>query len=322
MDIAAYISLMLVLCFFLVKSADLVEGAFVLVARKLNIKPFVIGILVLSLASSLPETAILVSSAANETPGLSVGNLIGATIVLLTLVVAVNVFKHREIPFSGKFGVQQVIVSLLILSLQVVFVADGRLEYWEGLLGVAAFLLYSVYIFYQGTKHTDVHPHAQIEAGQLFTLTVKSLLGIIGLVLFASLLVQVATHTAVLLNVPNSLVGLLILAVGTNLPELTIAFRSRTRAEEELAIGNFIGSAAVNTLLISILALLTEAQIKDFATMVPSIIILASTIILFGILAWTDKRIKREEGMILVGVYLLLLIAEGVALYLPNIHLV
>lgn len=313
LDIAAYISLLLVLCFLLVQAADLIEDALVVVAEKLGISSFAIGFIVLSIASSLPEASLLVSAAAEQKPSLSVGNLIGASIILLTLVVAINVIKYKEVEFGGQFTIKEVLWALVVLSIQVVMLSDGRLDFVEGLLGLGAYLLFTAYIYYLGNdKHLKLHTKQKMEVSKLGQLSLRAMLGLIGLVVISSLLVDAAIETASLLNVPESTIGLIVLAVGTNIPEIIIAIRSKNANGEQMAVGNFIGSAAINTAILGGLAILSSGQLENFASLVPSLIVLGATIVLFGIVAWSDKKIKRPEALILIGVYVLLLITEGV----------
>lgn len=329
LDIAAYISLLLVLCFFLVQSADLIEDVLVQIAKRVKVSPFLIGFVILSVVSSLPEASLLVSSAAEQIPSLSVGNILGASIILLTLVVAINVFKHKQINFVGKFSLKEVLWALVVVSLQVLIVSDGYLSFWEGILALAAYAVFTLYVSAMGQDHhlhvrglrrhnktkeeeQPAEEEATIKVSSLWKLSIRGIVGLIGLIIFSSLLVDVAITTAALLYVPEAIVGLLVLALGTNIPEIIIALRSKNGQTEQMAVGNFVGSAAINTAILGVLAIISTGELSSAGSLIPSMIVLITTLILFGIVAWSDHRIKRSEGLILVGVYCLMILTEAI----------
>ncbi len=329
LDIAAYLSLLLVLCFFLVQSADLIEDVLVQIAKRVKVSPFIIGFVILSFVSSLPEASLLVSSAAEQIPSLSVGNLLGASIILLTLVVAINTLKHKEVSFSGKFTVKEVIWAMVVVGVQVIIVADGVLGFWEGVAAIATYAIFTLYISALGQDHhlhirglrhhgqgqhksKDTHiEEATVKVSSLWKLSIRGLFGLIGLIVFSALLVDVAVTTASMLQVPESVIGLLVLALGTNIPEIIIALRAKNGQTEQMAVGNFIGSAAINTAILGVLAILSSGALRNHTSLIPSMIILITTLILFSIVAWSDRKIKRPEGIILLGVYLLLIVTES-----------
>jgi cation:H+ antiporter len=319
MDIAAYISLLILLSYMLVQAADMIEGAFVLVSRKLGIRPFVIGFIVLSMASSLPEVSLVINASISQVPGLSLGNLVGGTIVLMTLVVGINAFKHKQLPFRGNFGIGQVLFALAILACQILVIFDGQLTQLEGVLLLLAYAALAIYFIRRGNEQRVLHEHAKIEVGKLTNLLIKAFVGVLGLIILAKLLVDVAIHTAGLLNIPASVIGLLVLALGTNLPEIAIAIRGDGSKAGDLSIGNLLGSASVNTAIIGLLAILSPYEITNSSALVPSLIVLSTVILLFGVSAWTDKKITRYEAALLVGVYLTLLLVEGLVIY-QGIH--
>jgi cation:H+ antiporter len=132
------------------------------------------------------------------------------------------------------------------------------------------------------------------------------------LLISANLLVNRAVHIAELLNIAPSLVGLVMLGVGTNIPELTVMVRSNGINKNKLAAGNFIGSATINAPILGVLAIMSPHNIVNFQPLIPALIILIGSIVLFGFLAFSNREITRREGYILVAIYLLWLATEGV----------
>jgi cation:H+ antiporter len=131
------------------------------------------------------------------------------------------------------------------------------------------------------------------------------------LIVASSYVVQLSESLASIIGVTESLIGILILAVGTNLPELTIMLTSKGDEEEKLALGNLFGSACVNAGILGLLSVLAGGfEIKDFESIVTGIVILALALILFTYFSWTGRKIDRFEGFLLIGLYVAMIITE------------
>lgn len=318
MQIIGYLLLIIVLTFLLVKSADLVEEALVMVARKAGVSTFVIGFVVVSVASSLPEMSVALSSSAEGVPTLSVGNLLGASLVLLTLIVALNTIRHGTIPFRGSFHVKQVILSMVVIFSQVVVLLDQYISREEGFLLVVIYVLFVLYITRNSTSsHYHLHKR-DLTSVKFLKVIGTGILGLIGLVIFAALTVNKTVELAGILNIPNSLVGILLLSVGTNIPEITIIFRSRNTEEEKLAVGNLLGSAALNTGMLGILGMISTPTIANFTALIPAIIFLVVALVIFAVLAKTGSEITRAEGYLLLTIYLVFILVEVGSLLNPH----
>jgi len=314
--IILYIVLLFFLSLLLVKSADLLEDGFVLLARKLGISTFIIGFAVLGVASSLTEIFVAISAAGRGIPELSVGNLLGATVLLLTFIVALNTLVNKRIPFSGSFGRNQVMMALGLMILGIGAIIDERLSVFEGVILLGAYVGFVYYLSLQ-TNHKNIDHHAQVNVKKLWRLLIEASVGLIGLIIFSKLIVDVAVILAgpELLNIPESVVGILMISLGTNIPEITILFRSKGKDGAKLAVGNFLGSACANTGILGLLAILAPHDLTYFSSIVPTILFLILAIIMFGILAWSDKEISRREALILLSIYFLLIFAEGMTIF-------
>jgi cation:H+ antiporter len=310
MEIAAYFSLILILSFLLVKSAELIEEAFVLVAKRVGISPFLIGFFVIATMSSLPEASVAVSSAIDQAPQLSVGNLLGASFTLMTLVVGLNAIKHKEIPFNGKFGIMQVLASVVVLMLQVIVLIDGQLTFSEGLILLGGYAVFIIYMFKHLTTHKKLHEKAPIEAGVIGRLMLKGVVGLLGLIFLSKFTVDTAVQLADLLEIPKSLIGVLVLGIGTNLPEITILFTSKTKAATNLAVGNFLGSATLNTGIMGFLAIIAPHQFNSIYVLIVPLIFTGVGLAIFGYISLTGKKITAKEAYLLVSIYAIFVVAQ------------
>jgi cation:H+ antiporter len=199
--------------------------------------------------------------------------------------------------------------------LGLVTVVDQQLSAIEGYLLLAAYTGFIIYITHH-VNHTELHKHAKINVQKLWKLLVRAIVGVLGLLIFSTQIVDAAILLAQKLHISSSVIGMLVIALGTNIPELTMAIRSRNLEENKLAAGNFLGSACVNIGILGLLGIMNDAAtIKNAEQFFPLLVLLTITIVLFGILAWTDSKLTRREGVVLLSLYLALLVAEGLNIY-------
>jgi cation:H+ antiporter len=311
MDIGIDLLAIAGLLFVLVKSADFLEDSFVHFATKLRLSPFIIGFSVLAFISSLPEMTVAVNSSLEGVPGLSIGNLIGATIVIMTLVIGLNAIKHNGLPFKGTFTFSYLLLSLILMLMMAGVVIDKRITRFEGALLLVTYV-FTVILILRNSAARHTYKKKPPVPKNYRRLLVYGLAGTAVLLISANLLVNRAVHIAELLNIAPSLVGLVMLGVGTNIPELTVMVRSNGINKNKLAAGNFIGSATINAPILGVLAIMSPHNIVNFQPLIPALIILIGSIVLFGFLAFSNREITRREGYILVAIYLLWLATEGV----------
>lgn len=307
MNILPTLGILIVLIFFLVKSADLLESAFVGISKKLKVNAFVTGFLLLAFTSSLPETFVAINAGIGGYSGLSVGNLIGATIILLTLVIGISAVKNKSIPFKGVYSTKEVLISLAIIYAQILALIDGKLEWVEGVILLS---LYTGFIVYLVGKGKVLDLSIAKGGGKLSAIIIKAMIGVLGLIIASNLTVTYSIQLAEVINIPPILIGLLGISIGTNLPEIVILFRSRGKEGNNLAAGNFIGSATLNTAVLGLLILLRPTVLVNFLSLIPALIALSITIFMFSLMVINDRAITRKEGYILLLIFLSYILAE------------
>ena len=315
MDILLLFGFIGILLFILVQSAEYVEDAFVYLARKLKINEFFVGFGILGIVTSLPEIAIAISSS-SEAPELSIGNLLGATLILLTLIIGGSILKYGNLSFKGKFGEYEIMISLLGIALIVGLLLDKNLSISDGIVLMSA---YSTYLFYISLKFKN-HRHsrkAKVLASTVLGKFVKAAFSVVILLVASSLLVDVSIELAGLLKVSESLIGLFVVAIGTNIPEITLLLTSsRTEtSSKNLIVGNFIGSASANVGIAGFLAIMSGGfEFTNFITIIPVCVLLTFTVALFMWFSWSGKEITKLEARLLIAVYFAFIISETIIL--------
>ena len=308
--------LMLIVGFvFLIKGADFfVEGSSS-IAKKLQVPSIIIGLTIVAMGTSLPETAVSVTASMVNNNALAVSNVIGSNIFNLMFVIGVCSILTpiavqretvvRDIPLS-------VICALLLAGLGILAVGDKETYILGHLDGVIFLVLFAGYIILMIRSALNARAEGKevaIEGEEdLKVLSYpKSILCIVGgaiaIAIGGDLTVDTASRIAVELGMSQTLVGLTIVSIGTSLPELVTSIVAARKNEVDMAVGNAVGSNIFNILMvlgiasaINPIGLLTENLIDNM--------ILVGFSLLVWAFAATKRKITRKEGMAMVALYL------------------
>ena len=288
----------------------LVRGAST-IALQAGISPLVVGLIIVSAATSAPELAVSVGAVLNGEPDLAVGNVIGSNIANILLILGIAavlsplVIKKQLIKFD--------IPIMLGLSLLLLLVSlDGVLSFFDGalLLGVLAIhAVASVSIGKTDTKDHQIGSTPELPNGKpisVWLAVVLVLSGIGILVAGSQLLVVGAVNIATALGVSSLVIGLTVVAVGTSLPELATSIIAIRRGETDMAVGNIVGSNIFNIgMVLGIPAMIFGAGIP-IANAVIAIdlpLMLAASAALLPI-AFTGLVVARWEGAAFFALYI------------------
>lgn len=296
--------------FFIGMGADLVVDSVVRLARKLNLSSFAVSFFVLGILTSLPEMAVGISAIVDKNPPVFVGNLIGASFMLFMLVIPILAIFGNGIKLAHQLTERNLIFSLFVVLTPVIFIADGAITRQEGLFMV---LIYSLLFYFIEKKKgllEKVHD-------RLFDGTTegpldlgKIALGSTIVLLSSKILVDKTIYFAKIFNFSPFLISLLLLAVGTNLPEFSVAVGSIRRKHKEVAFGDYLGSAAANTFLFGLLVLLNGSFTIVDNNFLGSLVLFVFGLFFFYIFSRSKRDISRQEGIILLLVYFLFLAVE------------
>ena len=318
LPIAAVILLLAVGFAFLVKGADFfVEGSSS-IAKKLKVPPIIIGLTIVAMGTSLPETAVSVTASLVQNNELAVSNVAGSNIFNLMFVIGVcsiltpimvqKATVVRDIPLS--LGCALVLLVLGISGLG--DKAGMTLGHADGVIFLIVFAGYIFTMVRSAMKARAAGQKVEIEGVEecdnMKELSYgKSILflivGAAAIAFGGDLTVDTASRIAIELGMSQTLVGLTIVSIGTSLPELVTSVVAARKNEVDMAVGNAVGSNIFNILMvlgissaISPVALIRENIIDIVLLMVFSVMV--------WIFAGTRKKIERKEGIIMVVVYL------------------
>jgi cation:H+ antiporter len=285
----------------LARAADtFVEGA-ANVAGSLRISPVVIGAVVLGFGTSLPELLVSSIAATNGNLDLGVGNIIGSNVANLTLVLGsaaliVPLFVARSVL------AREAPLSLLSVLLFGFFTMNG-LARWEGLVLLGALALVMSWIVLASREQVVEGLHLDGDRSLPAEL-VDTILGLVGTVTGAQLLVWGALAIADALDISGGLVGFTLVAVGTSLPELVTAVAAARQGETGLILGNLLGSNIFNSLGVGgAISVLAGGVIDDRGLATVGVIGMA--VVAFSAWAFmvTRRRVHRLEAVVLLAVW-------------------
>lgn len=293
---------------FLVKGADaFVEGSSS-IAKHFRVPSLIIGMTIVAMGTSLPETAVSVTASIAGSNALAVSNAIGSNIFNLMIVIGVcavltpvAVQKSSlivDIPFS-------VICALLLLALGCNSMTLTRINGLILILIFACFLLYMIHSAKRSMNLEESELDSETEEIKVMSVP-KSLLyivvGIAAITFGSDWVVDGATTVASAFGLSENLIGLTIVACGTSLPELTTSVVAARKNEVDMALGNAVGSNIFNILMVLGIAS-ALSPISFIGENIIDIIILVGFTFLVWLMAWTKHRLSKLEGWLMILLY-------------------
>ncbi|MDI3496548.1 MAG: cation:H+ antiporter [Patescibacteria group bacterium] len=306
MSLVLNILALLSLFFILGLAADLTVDNIRYIALSLRMKLFALGV-ILGIATTLPELTVGINAALQDAGSLSVGNIMGGIIVVIGLILGSSLILNKRVETDSNLKPLPQI-ALLILSPFALGV-DGRFGLVDGLIMV---LLYVALLFYlyRINRSTLGDGLAIIDKKKVSKSLALSLGGIILVVVISHFIVKLTVGMLDKINISQLLLGVILFSIGTNLPEIMIAFTSWRRKTSELSLSHLISSAFTNILVLGSLAILKPINFTVGPVYYGLVFFVTLIIILFIIFSHTDKSLSRKEGVVLIGVYLLFVITN------------
>ena len=300
----------------LIKGADFfVEGSSS-VAKRLHVPSIIIGLTIVAMGTSLPETAVSVSASITGNNELAVSNVVGSNIFNLMVVIGVcamiatvNVAKEtikRDIPFS-------LICAGLLLLLGILGFGDKSgmmLGHFDGVIFIGAFAGYIFYMIKIALKASKEGKKVEIEGGsdediKLIPVPLSILFiigGAIAIAIGGDMTVDAASRIASDLGMSQTLIGLTIVSIGTSLPELVTSVTAARRGNTGIAIGNIVGSNIFNILfVIGTTALICTVPFESKFIIDTVIAVLCGVILWIG--TFRHKELRNPCGVVMLLCY-------------------
>jgi cation:H+ antiporter len=292
-------------------SADkFVDGASA-IARYLGMAPLLVGMLVIGFGTSAPELVVSALAAADGSPELAVGNALGSNVANIGLILGITAILTPIIVSRGILR-RELPLLLGVTLLAGALMWDLHISRADAVVLIAALAAVMAWSGWQAHKHPEDSLAKDVEAEtQTQGLSRKAAwiwlgVGLIILVLSSRLLVWGAVEIAGALGWSELVIGLTVVAIGTSAPELASSIAAARKGENDLALGNIIGSNMFNTLgVLGFAALIAPATVSaDVLNRdLPVVFILTAALVMFAVWPLGKGRINRVEGGILLAAF-------------------
>jgi len=300
------------------------------ISRLLGIGELTIGFILISVLTSLPELMVAVTSAASGTFALSVGNVFGANVVDIALVLGLSFYLYPK-GFRNRGAVKKLSTALLLSSaITIIFLLFGSVGRIAGFFLIGAFFAFCYFLFkekvkvneteavYSSDKRTVISRISRLHLGEgaifsgghvrkkerTIALSFLSLLaGVFLVVLSSSIVVRSASSLGAKAGISPALIGALVLALGTTLPEFSIGLSAFRQGHIGLALGDALGSTVTNLTLVLGSGLLVSSAVLNMTFFSTLALFSLLTNVLFWYIITSRSELGKPEGKLLLLVY-------------------
>ena len=284
------------------------------IAVSFGVKKIVVGLTLVALGTSMPEFVVSLFGAIEKVDNISVGNIVGSNLANVLLVLGIS-SVIRPIKAKRRIFILDFPVLLVITAIFIIFCYNGRLVFYEGAILLILFIIYMSFIVANRKVRKGGNVEIKnIERGNIVKNLALSFLGLGGLVIGGNLTVRGAVDLARTFGISELIIGLTIVAIGTSLPELFTSVIAVVKKEDDISIGNIIGSNLFNTaFVLGIIPMIYSLKIDTSVIKFENPFMMVVTILLFVFL-FIGKKLSRIEGVFLLILYVLFILNLGFGL--------
>lgn len=278
-------------------------------ARAFKVEPLIIGLTIVAVGTSMPELVVSLQAAARGAQGLALGNVIGSNIANIGLILGLSGIIGTLVVHKSLIE-REIPILLMVTLFATALILDGNLSRVDGILLLGGYVAFNFWFYYIAQKtgdesvaNLDEVDDAPPEAIDLRIELARIIAGVAGLVVGSNFMVEGAVNLAQALGVSDLIIGVTMVAFGTSLPELAASLTAVMRNEEDIAIGNVIGSNVANLLLVlGTVVFVTPFPLSDTSmSVLDYLVMLGFTAILIPFVR--NHIVSRLESTLLLGGY-------------------
>ena len=298
-------------------SGEIIIKSSVFIAKALRIPTLIIGLTVVSLATSLPEIFVSIEALLEGSSNIALGNVFGSNIANLSLVMAILAILNNLNISKQTFKIDYPFLLTISLSLGIVMLFSLSINFWIGTLFLIILIFYLIYLISTGhnIESLDINKSKDVESYKNKFQIIKNitllLFGVFALKLGADMLVENTIDIASYFGISDRVIAVTIVAFGTSVPELVTSIVASYKKQQGLAIGNLIGSNIFNILaVIGIASVIKEIKITDKEIIYYDYIYMLFVTFLLGLFIYVSKNkiISKHHGYFLLTVYIIYII--------------
>lgn len=304
---SSQIFIFLISLFLVVKGATLSTKYAAKLAEGFSLSKYTIGFIVVAIISILPETFISISSAIAGIPAFGLATLFGSNVADLTLVFfLIIIFSGRKIKIESKILKHNRLFPLLLV-VPIILGLNGHFSRLEGL----ALIVTGVAFYFLAIKNgTDISAYTKGENDGRLKNFLWLLLGMVLLLTGSHFVVSSASHLAIAAQVNPILIGMLIVGLGTTIPELFFSLKSVRKKDDGLAVGDIFGTVLADaTIVVGILALISPFSFPAKIVYITGLFMVGASVFLLQLMK-SDKTITKKEAFLLLAYWVFFVAVE------------
>lgn len=298
----------------LVKGADWFVSGSGAIAKALKIPPLIIGLTLVSMGTSAPEASVSINSAVNGMSDMSLGNVVGSNIFNTLFILGISALI---VPLSigrdiKRFDIPVMVCIYALLILFAFVITPLKIDIFESVTLLVLFVSYTVFLVLRAKKssktlikNSETPQPTETEKKKekpVWLSVILAAVGLAGVIFGGDMVVDNASDIAKAAGMSETLVGLTIVAVGTSLPELVTSVVASVKKENDIAVGNVIGSDIFNIIFILGLSSSINALTLDRSALTDMLVMLCSGIAVL-LIALFSKKMQRWQGALAVLLY-------------------
>ncbi len=287
----------------LIKGSDFFVDGSSNIASILKIPTLIVGLTIVAFGTSAPEAAVSITSSLTGNNALAVSNIIGSNLFNMMLIVGLCALLNELKIGRDVIKIDLPFLVIITAILSAIIFIGWNISQIEGILLLIIIIGYVSFLVYNAKKSKESEIVEKPKMSLLRSV-IYIVLGIAAIAIGGDLVVDSASYIAIAFGMSETLVGLTIVAMGTSLPELVTSLTALKKDENQLVIGNVIGSCIFNILFV----LGASSAISPIAinpNMVVDIMLMLVVTILFYIFGKTQDKYDKKEGAILVGLFII-----------------
>lgn len=278
------------------------------IAHSIHVSSFIVSFFVLGVFTSVTEIMVGISAHLSGEPEIFVGNLVGSSIVIFLLIIPLLAVAGNGVKLNHSFKFRDLLSAAFVVGLPALFTLDNSFGFIDAITCIAVYC-YFVYMQQKNNNTLSRLVLINFKNNAIYINIAKIIIAML-LIFFASnILVEQTKLLGDMLNVSSYIISILVVSLGTNIPEISIAARAIYSKDQNIAFGNYLGSASLNTLTLGILALIGNTPISADGSNYSMILFLIA-LALFIYFGKSKNTISRAEGSVLLVSYALFVLCE------------
>lgn len=303
-DMLLWVLLIIVGMVLLIKGADwFVEGASS-IAKAMKIPSLVIGLTLVSVGTSMPEFSVSLTSSIKGLNDMSFGNIIGSNIFNTFVVIGVSaIMTPLVVSKQMKKYDLPILMGIYLLLMLFSFVTSPLvINLWESIIIFSLTIAYTAFLIVRSKKEIKEEKEELKKQRKWYINLLLVAIGLAGIIFGGNIVVDNASKFAYAIGMSELLVGLTIVAVGTSLPELVTSVVAAKKGENDIAIGNAIGSCIFNVLLILGFCSIIQPATVAWSSLLDVVVMLISAVVIF-LFSFKTLKVNRWQGIVMIIMY-------------------